>query len=350
MKQAQLSAPYRHLLSLALPLLLLAGTHQATASELPDAPLPQPSAQTISTPASVTGTITDADGDSIPSARITLTRDGQPPLTATTPSDGTFTFDHLPPGPFRLSIAAAGFSPQQTSIVLQPGETRELPAFTLAAASTTDIQVTATQTEIAQAQINQEEKQRVLGIIPNFYVVYEPHPVPLNPKQKSELAFKSIIDPVTFALVGVVAGVEQASDTYAWEQGAGGYAKRYAANYGTSLTDDILGNAVFPILFKQDPRYYYKGTGSIHSRVGYAIANAVVCKGDNGHWQVNYSGILGGLAASAIANVYYPAPNRAGVGPTFEGAALGTGLTAVSNLIQEFVIRRLTPHLPPPTP
>jgi Carboxypeptidase regulatory-like domain len=339
MKQAQLFAPYRQLLYLALPLLLWAGTHRATASELPDAPLPQSPAQTI--PASVTGTITDADGASIPNARITLTGEGQPPLTATTPSDGTFTFDRLPPGPFRLSIAAAGFSPQQTSIVLQPGETRELPDFTLTAASTTDIEVTATQTEIAQAQINQEEKQRVLGIIPNFYVVYEPHPVPLNPKQKSELAFRSIVDPVTFALVGVVAGIEQASDTYAWEQGAGGYAKRYAANYGTSLTDDILGNAVFPILFHQDPRYFYKGTGSKTSRALYAVSRTFVTRGDNGQQEINYSRLLGGFASGALSNAYHVGQDR-GVGLTIRNASIGIGGNAADNLLREFLFKRLT--------
>jgi hypothetical protein len=73
---------------------------------------------------------------------------------------------------------------------------------------------------------------------------------------------------------------------------------------------------------------------------------SVVCKGDNGHWQTNYSGIVGGLAAGGISNLYYPAGSRAGVGLTFENALIGTGEGAIQNLIQEFIIRRLTPHVP----
>ncbi len=155
-----------------------------------------------------------------------------------------------------------------------------------------------------------------------------------------------MVDPVSFALNGLTAGIEQATNTYAWGQGFQGYAKRYAAGYGNILTDTLLTNAVLPVLFHQDPRYFYKGTGSIHSRVLYAAAKSFVCKGDNPHWQPNYSGIFGSLAASGISNVYYPAPNRAGAALTFEGAAIGTGITAIQNLFQEFLVRKLTPHLP----
>jgi hypothetical protein len=344
MKQVNLST--RRLSTLALPLVLFACAQITLAAELPSAPSPQLSA-------TLSGTITDRDGDSIAAARITLTLDPQPTAparTAITTPDGRFTFANIPPGPFRLSIAATGFAPHQTSGVLQAGESRELPDITLSSASTTNIEVTASQVDIAEAQINEEEKQRVLAIIPNFYVSYESNPAPLAPKQKYELALRTLIDPVSFALNGVSAGIEQATNTYAWGQGFQGYAKRYAAGYGNILTDTLLTNAVLPVLFKQDPRYFYKGTGSIHSRVLYAAANSFICKGDNHHWQPNYSGIIGSLAASGLSNVYYPAPNRAGAALTFEGAAIGTGITAIQNLFQEFLVRKLTPHLPHSTP
>ena len=101
-----------------------------------------------------------------------------------------------------------------------------------------------------------------------------------------------------------------------------------------------------PSLLKQDPRYFYKGTGSKGARVLYAIANSVICKGDNRRWQVNYSGILGSLAAGGISNLYYPANDRDGAELTFENAAIGIGATAVNNLFQEFIIRKLTPKIP----
>jgi hypothetical protein len=354
MERLRLSSPCR-VLSLASPLLLLAGAHPSRAAELPPAPDPQLPAQTAPAATAVlTGIVTDTDGSAIANARITLTRtlnqDGQPPATIPTAIDGVFYLSDLPPGPFQLSIFAAGFAPQQISGTLQPGQQLQLPTFVLAAASTTNIEVEADQTKIAEAQIKLEEKQRVLGAIPNFYVVYDPNPVPLNPRQKYELALRTLIDPVSLVLNGVSAGVQQATDTYAWQQGVAGYSKRYAAAYGTFLTSDLLTNATLPVLFHQDPRYYYKGTGSVPSRAGYAIANAVMCKGDNGHWQVNYSGIFGAIAASGISNAYYPAVNRSGAGLTFEGAAIGTGFAAVANLIQEFLIRKLTPRIPPIIP
>jgi len=78
----------------------------------------------------------------------------------------------------------------------------------------------------------------------------------------------------------------------------------------------------------------------------YAIANSVICKGDNGHWQANYSGILGSLASGGISNLYYPAQNRDGATLTVENTLIGIGETAATNLLQEFVIRKLTPNLP----
>jgi hypothetical protein len=102
---------------------------------------------------------------------------------------------------------------------------------------------------------------------------------------------------------------------------------------------------MLPSLLKQDPRYFYKGSGSVRSRILYAIANSVICKGDDGHWQANYSGILGSLASGGISNLYYPAQNRNGAGLTFENAMIGIGENAATNLLQEFVIPKLTPKL-----
>ena len=348
-----LTAAGRHLRRLVLPLCLIALIAQSPAQQatqpqaalLPATPLPQ----TPTTPGTVSGFIADVDNASIPAARVTLTSDSQPPATHTAiaASDGSFTLTNVPPGSFTLSIDAAGFTTRKLPGTLHPSETLALPTIVLTAAgSATDVQVTATQTDIAEAQINEEEHQRVLGIIPNFYVSYIPNPVALNPHQKFELSFWTLVDPVNLVINGALAGIQQADNTYSWGQGAQAYAKRYAAGYGTFLTGTILGNAVLPILFKQDPRYFYKGTGSIGARIFYASANAVVCKGDNHRWQVDYSGILGGLGAAGLANLYYPAINRSGATLIFENTLIGTAFSAASNLFQEFLIPHLTPHLP----
>ena len=203
--------------------------------------------------------------------------------------------------------------------------------------------------ELAEFQVQDEEKQRVLGIIPNFYVSYVPHALPLTWKQKFELSWRSSTDPFTFVGVGALAGIEQAGDEFSgYGQGAQGYARRYGASYGDVVIGTFLGSAILPSLLKQDPRYFYKGVGSKRSRILYALASPVISKGDNGNWQPNYSYVLGDLAAGGIANLYYPTSDRNGAGILFETELIRFGENALSAVLQEFVFRKLTPHLPVP--
>jgi hypothetical protein len=168
----------------------------------------------------------------------------------------------------------------------------------------------------------------------------------MTPKQKFELAWKTTVDPVTFGIVGAIAGVQQAQNSFSgYGQGAQGYAKRYGSTYANLVAGTFIGSAILPSLFKQDPRYFYKGSGSKRSRILYAIANSVICKGDNGHWQTNYSNILGSLAAGALSNLYYPSQNRNGPALTFENTAIGIGATAAANLVEEFLMRKLTSNV-----
>lgn len=300
-------------------------------------------------PGSISGTVVDQSGAVVAGARVRLT-EKDPSLTQETQSgsDGEFSFARIEPGPFQLTVTSAGFAPQTTSGILHSQETYVLPQIALAVASNnSEVEVTLTRTELAEKEIKIEEKQRVLGIVPNFYVSYLRDAVPLTPKQKFEIAWKTVIDPVTIVIVGASAGVEQAQNHFAeYGQGAQGYAKRFGANYGDTFTGTFIGAAVLPSLLKQDPRYFYKGTGTIRARFMYAVANAFICKGDNGHWQPNYSNVLGSLAAGGISNLYYPAQDRDGATLTFENAAIGLGASAVSNLFQEFFIRKFTPRVP----
>jgi hypothetical protein len=294
----------------------------------------------------ISSTVVDQNGNFVFSARVRLAREGQADQELLSDKNGRFLFSGIPSGPFQLTIDAEGFATQMKFGVLHSGEGLELPEITLnLATAMTEVRVSVTRYELAEEQVKIEETQRVLGIIPNFYISYDHHALPLSTKQKFELAWKSNVDPVTFAASGVIAGVEQARNSYGgYGQGAQGYAKRYGASYADGFIGNMIGGAILPSLLKQDPRYFYKGTGSTPSRILYALANAVVCKGDNGHWQADYSGILGSLAAGGISNLYYPASNRDGARLTFENTALAIAGSGVANLLQEFLIRRLTPH------
>jgi hypothetical protein len=118
------------------------------------------------------------------------------------------------------------------------------------------------------------------------------HAQPLTPKLKFSLALRTAIDPVTFLGTGVIAGIEQAADHPNYVQGAKGYAERFGSIYADGVIDIMIGGAILPSLLHQDPRYFYQGTGSKKSRTLHAISNPFVCKGDNGHWQPNYSSMV----------------------------------------------------------
>jgi hypothetical protein len=297
---------------------------------------------------SLSGTVVDPTGMPVAGAKVKLTREGDTgEQEAICNEDGKFAFTNIAPGPFQLTITSDGFTTHASSGVLQLGEVQVLPPITLTVATVvSEVRVGLTPIELAQEQLHEEEQQRVFGFVPNYYVTYVPNAAPLNSKQKFNLAWKTTIDPVSFALNAGSAGIEQAANQFSgYGQGAQGYAKRYGASYADFAIGTFIGGAVLPSLLKQDPRYFYKGTGSVHSRVMYAIANAVICKGDNGRWQPNYSSIMGSIAAGGISNLYYPASDR-GSTLIFENTLIGIGTTAAANLLQEFVIRRLTPNLP----
>ena len=300
-------------------------------------------------PGTISGTVVDPSGAAVTGARVALTRDDKTPnQEVLSGEDGQFSFVGVPPGPFEITVTAELFTTQKATGSLHPGEILVLSQMTFTLATeVTQVQVIVPRIEVAEEELKVQEKQRIFGVIPNFYVSYIPDAAPLASKQKFQLAWRSTIDPVNFAITGAIAGVQQADNTFSgYGQGAQGYGKRYGASYADFVTGTFLGSAILPSLLKQDPRYFYKGTGSVRSRVLYAIANSVICKGDNGHWQPNYSSILGSLAAGGISNLYYPAENRNGAGLTVENTLIGIGETAATNLLQEFVIRKLTPNAP----
>jgi len=296
--------------------------------------------------ASISGTVTNVNGDIVPGATVVLD-DGRSKERRTTLSgnSGSFQFDKLPPGSsYHVSIEAKDLeSWQSATIALRPGQYLFLSDIKMKVPnSVVSVTVYATQEQIATEQVTIEEKQRVFGFIPNFYVTYDPHPVPLTTKLKFRLAFKADTDVVTFVGVAFMAAIYQAGDIPDYGQGAKGYFQRMGAGYADSTTDIFIGGAILPWLLHQDPRYFYQGTGTKKSRAFHALASPFVCRGDNGKPQPNYSSMGGDLASGAISNLYYPESNR-GANLVFQGFLITTGVRTVNGLLQEFVIRKLTP-------
>jgi len=309
-------------------------------------------AQSITAPdpqtGSISGTVIDVNDDIVPGATVTL----QCPSpcenrTATADDNAAFDFRNLKLGvPYQVRISVNGFEDWTSpAIVLTPDRfVFFVTGIKLKVGDpVTSITVYGSTAEIATEQVHLEEQQRVLGFIPNFYVVYDSaNAVPLTTKLKFQLAMRVSVDPITFAGIAFMSGVRQWARTPDYQLGAKGYGQRVGAEAADGFSDLLIGGAVLPSLLHQDPRYFYQGTGTTRSRLEHALASPFICRGDNGRWQPNYSSVGGDLAASALMTTYYPQSNR-GAGMVFGQFGINTGERELSAVVQEFVLRKLTP-------
>jgi hypothetical protein len=297
----------------------------------------------------ISGTVLDVYSDLVPRALVTL-QCSAPCVdqTATANDDAAFEFRDLNFGvPYQVRVSVNGFEDWASSpIVLTPNHSFVFATdikLKIADQSTT-VTVYASTAQIATEQVQLEEHQRVLGIIPNFYVVYDSkNAVPLTTKLKFHLAMRVSVDPVTLGAVGLMAGIRQAGHSPDYGNGAGAYGQHLGAEAATGFSDILIGGAILPSLLHQDPRYFYQGTGTTRSRLGHALATPFVCRGDNGRPQPNYSSLGGDLGSAALSNTFYPQSNR-GAGMVFGQFAISTAERELSAVVQEFVLRRLTPR------
>jgi hypothetical protein len=295
--------------------------------------------------ATIIGTATDVNGDTIPNGTVVLKEvDSDDPRTIVTTENGLFEFHDVKPGiAYQLNISAKGFAEWASPpITLSPGQFKIVTGIQLRIAmEATRVDVHYDRIEVATEQLKVEEKQRVFGIIPNFYVSYESDPVPLTAGMKFKLALKVSTDPVTAAGALLVAAARQAGNSLNYGQGWGAYGQRFGATAADGFSDIIIGGAILPSLLHQDPRYFYQGTGTTSSRIRHAMFSPFVAKGDNGKWQPNYSSLGGDLASSALSNLYYPQSNR-GAGLVFTNFAIGTAERIGASLAQEFLVGKFT--------
>jgi len=253
--------------SLARPTTLAQESFSSTAHDdtLPDAPQP---AQ-VTTPSgakdsqqtgtgSLSGTVLDTNRDVLPGARVTLADpSGSAIRTVESGSNGQFEFTGLPPDVYTLTVTAPGMSTfTSTQIPLHAGEVRIVPPVTLSVSGgSTSVTVTENKEELAERQLQIAVQQRIGGVIPNFYSTYDWNAPPMGAKQKFQLSIRSIIDPVSFLTTAGIAGAEQYKGIFpAYGSGIEGYGKRYGAALANHVSGTLLGRAVYPSIFHQDPR------------------------------------------------------------------------------------------------
>ena len=329
---------------------------ETSSRSLPDAPLAKTDPENSAVmkyplpeeSASVAGTVLDISGAAVPGAEVSLShRDGTELHTMVSGADGEFNFTKIHPGPYLVVVNAKGFAPfvsEEFTVAVQ--QAYEVPIVSLSVA-TASIEVMVRPIDlIAAEQIRAAEKQRLMGVIPNFYTSYIYDAAPLTWKQKFSFAARGTFDPVAMIGVGFAAGIEQANNSFpGYGQGAAGYCKRYAAKFVDGRSSDFLTHAVFPSVFHQDPRYYYQGFGTVKSRLVHAVSSAFVTRSDSGRTEPNYSYLLGDTSAAALSNLYYPQANH-GAHLVFTNAAVGLAGRVGGNLLREFLPKRMTTNVP----
>lgn len=232
----------------------------------------------------------------------------------------------------------------QPALALDPPQSQTATPGTSQSSSSSQQQTEAPSTNAqqtdrtkAQQQIQEEEHQRILGMVPMFNTTYRNNAVSLTAKEKMGLAFRSAIDPATFAVSALVAGLHEGLDDdsgFGW--GAAGYGKRAGAAYLDAFNGTMIGNGILPVIFHQDPRYFRLGHGSATHRILYAAATTVICKHDNtGRWEPNYSNVAGNIISGAISNLYYPSSNS-GVGQTISNGMIVTAEGTAGSIFEEF--------------
>jgi hypothetical protein len=295
---------------------------------------------------SIQGKVTDSSGAPIFGAVVTV-EGGGGSSTTVTDIEGAFQISLLPPGNFKVKISASGMSDWTAeSVAASAADTKPLLAAMQVAPTAASVTVGLSPEELAAEQFKRETQQRVAGIIPNYFVAYDNQAAPLSTQQKFTLSFKTLIDPATFAAVGITSGIQQVRNSYhQFGQGSEAYAERFGAAYGTTATNLLFTSVLGASVLHQDPRYFYSGKGTGKQRAWYAVKSAFRAKGDNGKWQPPYASVLGTVAAAEISDLYYP-------GSRTQYTLLGRGLMfhfgglIALNLGQEFFLKKLTTHAP----
>jgi len=181
-----------------------------------------------------------------------------------------------------------------------------------------------------------EQSQRILRVAPQFSVTSRQNAPPLTEGQKFHLFVRSAFDPFQFAFAGFQAGVGQATNSFpGYGQGAAGYGKRFGASFADQVSSNFFSNFVYPVLLKEDPRYFRLGQGTIKHRILYSLAQEFVTRTDKGTRRFNFSNVLGAFSTGGLSNVYYPQDSR-GFGLTMSRSALSLAYGSAGNLIDEF--------------
>jgi len=237
------------------------------------------------------------------------------------------------PGPPENGSAQASTNQQAPQAPSQPpGTTAPQPPPDAPSATKTKQGKSQEELEIER----KEQSQKVLGIIPQYSVTNRHNASPLTPREKFRLMARGALNPFEFAATGLQAGLSQATNQFPeYGQGAEGYGKRYGAAFTDQATSQFFSNFFYPVLFKQDPRYFRLGEGTFKHRLLYSLAQEFSAVTDSRGRSFNFSNVLGAFTSGAISNAYYPEADR-GWGPTMSRSSIALCYGSAGGIMSEF--------------
>ncbi|HVG22507.1 MAG TPA: hypothetical protein VNI02_25935 [Blastocatellia bacterium] len=114
-------------------------------------------------------------------------------------------------------------------------------------------------------------------------------------------------------------------------------ATRAARSYAFGTTAGFFEKFAYATIFRQDPRYHRSDKRGAGAKIGYAVSRVFITQGDRcGCDQFNISFLAGGLTAAGISNVW-EREERQTVGKTFQRWGTHIGITAMTNILREFI-------------
>jgi hypothetical protein len=157
-----------------------------------------------------------------------------------------------------------------------------------------------------------QQTKRILGIMPNFSAVSADTKLPpQTPKQKFIIAAKNSFDYSSFVIAAIQSGINFSSESYPeFGEGVGGYGKYYYHTLLDTADENFMVSGLWPVVFRQDNRFYTMGHGGFKKRAFYAATRVLVTRTDNGNKTFNASEIVGSGAAAGLSTVYYPEEYR----------------------------------------
>ena len=158
----------------------------------------------------------------------------------------------------------------------------------------------------------------------------------LTMRGKFILFVSDSIDPVTFLGAGYNALISQAeNDQHSFGQGFKGYGLRFGTNLAGSSSSAFFKDFLYPTIFRQDPRFYRLGHGSVKQRLLHAVDRTVIAHDEYGGNMFNFNEWLGTASTVVLSNTYLPDNNRS-ASHAAEVISIDVAYDAGYNILREY--------------